>query len=174
MAEFASLADVKTHLNLTSSANDGELTLMLDAAEDVVRSIVGSFTAVAVTERVAATGGTVLLSRHPQGEVTLTRDGVAVDGFTTNSAAGLIYDVPSGYGQLVASYSAGPGVVPAAVKLATLIITSHLWETQRGASPSALSLQQPDADPFVGGVGFAIPNRARELLDPYIRPVSIA
>jgi hypothetical protein len=37
-----------------------------------------------------------------------------------------------------------------------------------------LALQQPDAfDPAIPGVGFAIPNRAKELLAPYLR-VSIA
>jgi hypothetical protein len=172
VAEFATLADVKAHLNKTTTAADGELTLMLDAAEDVVRSLVGSFAPVTVTERVAVTGGTVLLSRVPTGAVTLTdADGTAVTGFVTSAEARVLYEVATWRSHLTASYPAGAGAVPPAVTLATVIIAAHLWETQRGTSPSALALQQPDADPgaFVGSAGYAIPSRAKELLEPFVR-----
>lgn len=53
---------------------------------------------------------------------------------------------------------------PAPVKLATLFLLDHWWETQRG--PAATPL---DDDFTTGpGVGFAIPNRVLELLDPYL------
>jgi hypothetical protein len=55
-----------------------------------------------------------------------------------------------------------------AIREAILIIAAHLWETQRGTSPSALSLQGADiGDAVSPGLGYAIPNRARELLEPY-------
>jgi hypothetical protein len=172
VAEFATLPDVKAHTNKTTAVDDGELTLMLDAAEDVVRPLVGSFAPVTVTERVAVTGGTVLLSRVPTGAVTLTdADGTAVTGFVTSAEARVLYDVSTWRSHLTASYPAGPGTVPAAVTLATAIIAAHLWETQRGTSPSALALQQPDADPgaVVVGAGHAIPDRAKELLESVLR-----
>jgi hypothetical protein len=174
VAEFATLTDVKAHTNVSSSVNDDELVTMLDAAEDVVRSLVGSFAAATVTERVTVAAGTVILSRPPAGAVTLTyADGTAVAGFTVSTAAGLLYDVPAANGAvLTASYPVGGGVVPAAVELATVIITAHLWETQRGtASPSPLS--PDDAGPSFGA-GFALPNRARDLLAPYIRSAQVA
>jgi hypothetical protein len=175
VAEFATLAEVKAHANIPGSANDDELVTMLDAAEDVVRSLVGSFAAVTVTERVVVTAGTVILSRAPSGAVTLTdRSGGSVTGFTVSAAAGLLYDVPvAGGTALTASYPAGGGVVPASVSLATAIIAAHLWETQRGTAPSPLALQGDDAGPTFGA-GFALPNRARELLAPYTRSAQVA
>jgi hypothetical protein len=63
-------------------------------------------------------------------------------------------------------YTAGLGTaVPPAISLASKIIIQHLWETQRG----------PSAQPGVGGdemaitlAGFAVPNRALEVLAPYL------
>lgn len=181
MAEFATLEDVKKHLNMTSTANDDELGLMLDAAEDVVRSLVGSFAAVEVTEPVAVHGGTAILSRRPVvGDVVLSDE--SLTGFTVDREAGLLRNVGYtasvgwaywGTTQLTATYSTGGGVAPAAVELATLIIVGHLWETQRGTSPSALTLQGEDAGPTFGA-GYAIPNRAKDLLAPYLRSGQIA
>ena len=96
MAEFATLTDVKAHINKSSDVDDDELVTMLDAAEDIVRSLVGSFAPVAVTETVAATGSTVLLSRRPTGAVTVTDYfGKAVTGFNTNAPARLLKYVPA-------------------------------------------------------------------------------
>jgi hypothetical protein len=174
VAEFATLAEVKAHANIPGSANDDELVTMLDAAEDIVRSLVGSFAAGTVTERVTVSAGTVILSRSPSGRVTLTDGaGNVVTGFTVSTAAGLLYDVPAHNGAvLTASYPVGGGVVPAAVALATAIIAAHLWETQRGPAPAG-PLSDPDVGPSFGA-GFALPNRARELLAPYTRSAQVA
>lgn len=174
---FASLDDVKAHLNITKTVDDDELTMMLDAADDVVASLVGSFDAAEVTERVASCGGTVLLARRPATEVTLAdSSGGAITGFTVSSAAGLLYDVPWSCGPLTATYTAGDGLVPAAVSLATVIITANLWQTQRGPASSSGPLAATPADDLsaIPGLGYAIPNRARELLQPYLPSVQIA
>ena len=175
MAVFATLADVKLHLNKTSAVDDAELQGMLDAATELVESYVGTFTQESVSERVEVRGGTVLLGYRPVvGDVTLTdATGGVVTGYTVNHAAGVVYDVVA-YGPLIATYTAGDSVVPASVTLATAIITAHLWETQRGTAPTPLALQQDVDVPFPGGVGFAIPNRAKELLEPYIRRAQVA
>lgn len=166
MAAFATLLDVKRHLNMTSTTHDDELQLMVDAATDVVVGLIGQdFTASVVSERVVARGGTVILSRRPiVGDVVL--NGGAVTGFSLNRSAGLLIDVPYVYGPLVATYTVGDGLVPAAVSLATMVIASHLWESQRGTSPTAL--QAADTNEFVPGLGFTVPNRAKELLEPYM------
>jgi hypothetical protein len=44
------LTDLKAHLNLDTTADDGELADMLDAAVDVVEGIVGPITSKTVTE----------------------------------------------------------------------------------------------------------------------------
>lgn len=53
---------------------------------------------------------------------------------------------------------------PAPVRLATLMLLDHLWETQRGpaSSPVDDDLGAP------GTFGFAVPNRVLELLAPYM------
>lgn len=53
---------------------------------------------------------------------------------------------------------------PAPVKLATLMLLDHLWETQRG--PSATPLDVDTGAPT--GLGYAVPNRVLELLGPYM------
>jgi hypothetical protein len=69
------------------------------------------------------------------------------------------------------TYTAGYDDLPADVSGAIVLIAAHLWETQRGSAPSALALQDPNGfDPSTPGLGFAIPNRAKELLAAYIRP----
>ena len=164
MAEFATLGDVRAHLNLSSTSNDGELTLMLDAAEDIVRDLIGGAPD-QVTERITASGGLGILSRRPAYDVEV-EDGT-VTGFTVNPHAGLVYDLPAWHGPMSVTYTVGDGSVPSAVTLATVIIAGHLWETQRGTSPTALTLQGEDAGPSPL-MGFAIPNRAKDLLEPFM------
>lgn len=53
---------------------------------------------------------------------------------------------------------------PAPVKVATLILLDHLWETQRG--PSSNPVDDETGTPYT--FGFAIPNRVLELLAPYM------
>jgi hypothetical protein len=70
------------------------------------------------------------------------------------------------------TYTAGLGTaVPPAVAEAASVILQHLWETQRGMS---------SAPPWAGeqtvtlpGWGFAVPNRAVELLSPYAMEVYV-
>ncbi len=52
---------------------------------------------------------------------------------------------------------------PAPVRLATLMLVDHLWETQRGPVSSA-----PFDDSSFDRTGYAVPNRVLELLAPYL------
>lgn len=174
MAVFATLADLKSHANVSTTADDGELQDMLDAAAGIVRSLIGtSFDASVHTERLSVNGGTAVLTYRPvAGDVVL--NGGAVTGHSVDADAGLLLDVPWVYGPLTATYTADSGVVPAEVQMATLVIAAHLYETQRmpgqafDSRPAGFGGAdgQPDATPFRG---FAIPNRALELLDWYIK-----
>jgi hypothetical protein len=55
--------------------------------------------------------------------------------------------------------------VPAPFGEAGRIILEHLWQTQRG--PSARPTLGGEETVALPGFGFAIPNRAAELLSPY-------
>jgi len=165
---IASVDDLKQHLNMRSSTDDEELQLILDAAERVVASIAGDWSSDTVTESVPVVGGTAILSRRPTGPV--LSGGLSVGG-TVDASAGLVTDLGGLYGaasRITVTYPVGGENAPAEVILATLIIAAHLWETQRGAAPAGpLATDDLSVAP---GLGFAVPNRAVELLAPYRRP----
>jgi hypothetical protein len=52
---------------------------------------------------------------------------------------------------------------PAPVTLAALFLVGHWWESQRGTTNTPLS----DEDTVIAGIGYAIPNRVLELIDPW-------
>jgi hypothetical protein len=166
---IVSLVDLKSHLNMTSTSDDDELQLVLDAAERVVEEIAGPRSPDTVTETVTVVGGTAILSRRPTGPV--LSGGIAVGG-VVDGPAGLVTGLGGNYGlatrRLTVTYPVGSDDVPPEVFMACLIIAAHLWETQRGAAPVG-PLSGDDAFP-TPGLGFAIPNRALELLAPYRRP----
>lgn len=54
---------------------------------------------------------------------------------------------------------------PSPVTLATLFLLEHLWQSQRG--PGSGSPLDGAESVIVGSVGYAIPNRVLELIDPY-------
>lgn len=167
---FASLSDLKTHLNYPAAkiSDDLELQLMLDAATEVVTDLVGDFSGAAVSDVFSVHAGTVLLDQVPPSSVTVTDSaGGSVTGYTVRPTARLLTGVTA-EGYVTVTYAVAGQLVPASLKLATLIIAGHLWETQRGTSPSQLGLQQADDTVFVPGRGFAIPDRARELLAPFV------
>ena len=64
------------------------------------------------------------------------------------------------------TYTAGQGtIVPAAFNTAGRIIIQHLWETQRGPGQAPVPNME---ETFLPGMSFAIPNRALEVLSPYL------
>lgn len=172
--------DLKAHANITTNDDDAELADMLDAAVDVVEGIVGPLGGTSVTEvhrgvrsdclvlrRMPVESLTAISSRSWGSESALTLADYELDADT-----GIVRSV-YGYGfcgDYVVTYTAGRTVLPAAIRLAVLVIAAHLWQTQRGPSPVG-PLAEPDDTFGTPGAGFAIPNRARELLGPYARPV---
>jgi len=101
-----------------------------------------------------------------------TVDGVMswdVSGLHLDGDTGVVsvVSVPLLVGHLRWVYVAGRAVIPAHYQRAALIIVEHLWQTERAQSQGA---PYPGAyeDSMDGmrrmGVGYAIPNRALELL----------
>lgn len=171
--QFITLDEVKAQANvpLTDASHDAELTRFQLAAQEHVESLVGPVVPRAVTETARASGGMVILSRPPVVSVeSLTSNGQAVT-YTLNSGAGLLTGVTAG-GELSVSYTAGRSPIPEAIRVAALIIAEHLWKTQLGNVPSALPTEEFTTAPF--GLGYAIPNRAIELLAPYLLAPGIA
>jgi uncharacterized phiE125 gp8 family phage protein len=173
------LTDLRAHTNKVSTADDDELQDVLDAAIDVVTGIAGPIDSpasvtethysvssdVLVLKRMPVAALTAVSSRSGSGATSLLLADYEVDGDT-----GLVRSTVGGWfrGTYTVTYTSGRDDLPAAIRLAVLVIAEHLWETQRGAAPvGPLSGDDTFATP---GLGYAIPNRALELLAPYRRP----
>lgn len=174
------LPDLKAHLNIDTddTADDAEFTFMLDAAVNVVESIVGPMSQAPVTETHYHTSGPMLVTRRaPVSSLTdlsvrwypgmdwadqdVTAYELDPDTGAIRSASGWLFS-----GDVRITYTVGYDAVPMAVFLATLIIAANLWETQRGAMPLPANATDDDMS---ANVHFApaIPNRAKTLLEPY-------
>jgi hypothetical protein len=71
------------------------------------------------------------------------------------------------------TYTAGLGTaVPAGITEAAAIILDHLWQTQRGQAAAGAPFGGQEVT-TLPGFGFAIPNRAAELLSPYALEVFV-
>jgi uncharacterized phiE125 gp8 family phage protein len=169
-----SLDDLKAHLNITSGTNDDELLDMLDAATGVVEGLVGPITSGTVTEtHYRVRSDALVLQQMPVGSLSSisyrvgnVETGLLVGDFLLDPATGIVRSA-YGYhfcGDYTVTYTVGESL-PAAVRQALLIIAAHLWETQRGAAP--VGPLAADDGALTPGLGYAIPNRARELLVPY-------
>lgn len=183
------LDELVRHLNMSDAqktANSAELQLMLEAATELVEGRVGPIVTREVTERLEARAGRLWPTQLPVtdlGDVTDPYDAAVTTGYVD---AGTVR-FPTGYtpacGRWSVTYSAGRGDiadVPAGLKLAVLIVAKHLWETQRGtgSSPSrgtrgyGQASDEPIVQP-VAGMGYALPNRALELMAQHV-PVVFA
>lgn len=185
-----SLADAKIHLNISPSITtyDTELQGFIDATEAIIqRRLGGPPVAMSVSETVTPTdwGRALPLTYQPFVSLTsITANGVpmvisdvyATPGRVLRRRFGLPF-VPWWLPPYVVTYIAGQTIAHPAVTLAAKVMVAHLWETQRGrsggrgASPNS---EYPSPNSTVPGYGFAVPNRAMELLDPYAPETGLA
>lgn len=173
-AYIVSLRDVKAQTNITNTTSDEELRPFVAAATRVIeRHLKQAVARRTITEEVAANGLAVLTWNPVVALVSVQ----SVDGSVTwnvstlhVTTAGVVTCVSGTRltGRLNVSYIAGMSIIPEDYTSAALIIVQHLWETQRGASGTvrAGGLGDTLAMPRSGssGIGYAIPNRALELL----------
>ena len=166
------LSDLKTHLDITDSTDDAELTAYLSAARAQIERRVGYLAATSVSETVRARGAMFLLSHRPIQSITTVA--AATSTTPTFVAADLSFDGRAGTvwltdggdlsGTYVITYSSGMATVPDAVFLAVLITARHLWNTKRG------NTRRPSEDSSfqsASGAGYALPWQAIELIAPY-------
>ena len=146
-----------------SSTNVDEAVLQatIDTAESLVAQRVGPLASgaqssilfggpsfVLPTTTTAVTSATAL-----DGNAVTSDFKVGVGGVVTNSSCAL--------GTWTLVYTAGYSTLPAPIRTAVLELVRHLWRPQLGAA------SRPSDD---GAPGYLIPNRVRELLDPYALP----
>ncbi|NUT53685.1 MAG: hypothetical protein HOV94_41310 [Saccharothrix sp.] len=171
-AWLLSLADGRAMLNLRSTDDDAELRDWLGAVTDVIERHTGRAW-VKRTRTETVTGGRrgIPLIWHPIASITSMLP--VLDTGTAYQTADLVWTsagvlrLASGEafraGMYDVTYAAGDNTaIPENVAAAARIILDHLWQTQRGQR--SLPSRGGDEDYEAALVGFAIPNRAVELL----------
>lgn len=183
-AAMLPLADAKDFLNIpqATTTSDAELLSMIAAVETTLEGFTGGpIINRTISERAEMTSSYTVLQVRQRPLVSVTSIVSVASGSAIDISAGLDIDPNAGtirrklgypfYGPyftwlpaMTITYVAGWGTqAPAAVNLAARIIVKHLWDTQHG--PSARPSMGGDETVDLPGFGFAIPNRAAELLD---------
>ncbi|MEU2075422.1 hypothetical protein [Streptomyces sp. NPDC013489] len=177
-----SLADAKTYLNKSTSEDDDELRTWIESITAGIEGMCGPVIVRTVVERVdvrrasaialRATPVIDLLSLAPirTGGTSYDPDSLDLDpstGIVRRTDAGLIL------GPLIVTYTAGRRIVPAALTSAARIILRHLWQTRQGPQRPQLGTGDFDVNEPVPSFGYAIPNRALQLMEPYRLPPGV-
>jgi len=187
-----SLQDSKDMLNIPQATTtyDAELDAMIATVETSLEGMTGGpLVNRSVTERSEMTSMQTVIQVRQRPLVSVTQI-LSASGGAIDISAGLDIDPNAGtirrklglpfYGpffqwlpQVNITYVAGWGTaMPAAFNLAGRIIVAHLWQTQHG--PSARPSMGGDETVTLPGWGFAIPNRAAELLDGSLNGMKFA
>lgn len=173
MADLVTLAEAKAHLNKSgaSTVDDVELQMYITAATEQVEAACGPTTQTIVTETILTDHNTLLLTTRPVLSVqSVSAGGVPIAMWVPDVASGVITlqsAIPLANGlptPAVVTYTAGRTSVPASLKLAALIIIGHLWKTQRGGNAGQ---RGGTPEELIMLAGFAVPNRAAELMTPF-------
>lgn len=178
-----SLAEARSHLKLTGTDRDDDVRNWVETTTEAVEWFVGPVTVRTVTERHSVTvAGVLALRKVPALQLTAV-DGVLsgtgsydVDGLDLDGATGIVRRLDGGdfYGPLNVVYEAGRLQVTSDIASAAKIILQHLWRTQQGPSRPQPGTGDFDVTEPIPGLGYAIPNRAAQLLSPKQRPPGIA
>lgn len=86
------------------------------------------------------------------------------DDIDVGAELGLYVDAANEWVALKVADLTRAAASPNVIRLATLFLVDHLWEAQRGPATQPLP---GDEVVVVAGKGYAIPNRVRELLQPF-------
>lgn len=173
-----SLAEAKTKLDWPASdtSRDDELREFIEATTAAVEFFVGPVARRTVQQVLCGGRDTWVLHTTPVLAVTAItplqtwQQAISVGVLDIDANTGILRrtDNLCFYpGDYRVTYTAGRAIVPPNVSLAARLILQHLWRTNYGASRAAAGLGGGDdflATEQVPGFGYAIPNRALQLL----------
>jgi hypothetical protein len=188
-AGIVSLADAKAMLNIPANVTtfDAKIRQYVRSITGFVERYCGPVTVQQITEREYGGGIEIVLRKPPVIEAPLQVSQIVA--MTPVLTYGLIYDLtllnvdfktgimrhtaglPFIYGPYDLTYWAGRPVVPDEILLGTESILKHQWEQERGGAGRTGAY---GADDTTIMWGFAIPNRALEMLEPQRTPSGIA
>lgn len=177
-----SLADAKKHLSKTSTTDDDEIRSWVESITAGIEGLCGPVIVRTVTERHDVHRvPTIALRQTPV--LSLTSVVPILTGGTTYAVSDLDVDTVTGVvqrldggtltGPLRVTYTAGRRIVPAAMSSAARIILQHLWRTRQGPVRPTRGGDDYSVTEPVAGFGYAIPNRALQLLEPYRLPPGV-
>lgn len=167
-ALIASRAELKKQLNRTDVTDDDELSTYLAAATDWVEyELGGPIVPTTYTEVYCTDGDIIVPKRRPLVSVTSITPylGAALDassGYRVDTDLNVVFLRYRAGREYTMVYRAGLSTILERYKLAGLIVAQHLWQVENGGG--GLPFPGEGETTFVAGVGFAVPNRAKELL----------
>ena len=170
-----SLASAKDKLDIpaTSTGDDEELREFIEATTAAVEFFVGPVARRTVQQVVQGDREAWVLHTTPVLAVTAItplqswQQAIDVSALDVDTHTGILRRTDWLWfysGDYRVTYSAGRAIVPANVSLAAKLILQHLWRTKYGAARGVSSSDDFLATEQVPGFGYAIPNRALQLL----------
>jgi hypothetical protein len=178
-SSLLSLAEAKAAIGKTTTASDEELRDYLEATTSLIEQRCGAVVQRTVTERVGGYGSLVLRTTPVVSVTSLTgiydnTPAVAASAVTVDPVSGIVTKLDgsgfSGWTYTIEYVAGRTGAVDESIQQAARVILQHLWRTQRGAAPKFGG--DDGIDTF--GIGYALPNRALELLQPFLLAPGIA
>lgn len=180
-----SLADAKNHLNNKGSGDDAEIRYWNNVTTRAVEYYIGPVvTRTVIEQHTVRNASAVVLLTTPVQQLTAVDTvltgavGYAVDDLDVDGDTGEVYRLDGGCltGRLRFTYTAGRTVIGEHITGGARIILEHLWRTQRAGRRGAIAGGGDDyavTEP-IPGLGYAVPNRAVELLAPDRLPPGVA
>ncbi|WP_328941522.1 phage gp6-like head-tail connector protein [Streptomyces sp. NBC_00250] len=177
-----SLSDAKQYLRLTSTAEDDELRSWIESITAGIEGTCGPVVVRTATERVDfRCASSIALRAIPVIELVsvtaLLADGTgyATAELDLDPGTGIVRRLDGGMlvGPLVFATRVGRLVVPASLTAAARIILRHLWQTRQGPQRPQLGTGDFDVNEPTPHFGYAIPNRALQLMEPYRLPPGV-
>lgn len=184
---LVSLAETKRHLQLTRADRDDELRSWIETVTDNIEGLVGVCVRRTVTEVHSIQPSGVMelcLRRTPAIALTAVTgvltgsNGYTVGELHLDGELGIVRRLDGNRltGLLQFSYEAGRVIVQSGIRDAAKIILQHMWRTHYGASRAGAALGGGDdfavTEPYAGW-GYAVPNRAVQLLEPHRLPSEV-
>lgn len=196
-APLVSLAEVREHLRIASTAEDASLLRVALVATEICEGSSGTnriWRRHTFTETFSGGGhywrhdprwrqrrDPLRLGKFPPISVSsVVESGITLTpgtDYTLETATGLLFRGlspwfgPWGWGEqnIVVTYAAGStGAIPEVVRQGVLELTKHLWDTRRGGSN--LPRQSGSDDSWDPRMGYTIPRRVEELWAPHTVP----
>lgn len=176
-----SLADGKEILNLSVSTFDAKIRGLIESTTNAVEYLVGPVARQTFSERYEASGffSKLVLRKPPvisiQSIVPIMLGGLtySVTDLDVDGDTGIIQNKngKAFIGPLRIAYTAGRVTMPAGIRDGGRYILKDFWKVQTGPSGlPRISEQTPEEGrTMIPGLGFALPNRAIQALQPYSR-----